>query len=106
MPSLVRGSGIDLVQAPHGTGPFCTIPEIYTTDECSSTVFIGGFGVVREGDAMQVHPQPGCDPHIAVCDTYSSTVYVEGKRVARVGDTYGPDSPHVILTGLDTIQVG
>lgn len=106
MPSLVRGDGIDLVQAPHGTGAFCAVPEIYATDECSSTVFIGGHGVVREGDVMQTHPQPGCDPHTPVCVTYSSTVYIEGKRVARVGDTYGPDSPHVILTGLDTIQVG
>jgi uncharacterized Zn-binding protein involved in type VI secretion len=109
MPSLVRGDGIDLVLAPHGTGTFCATPTIYHTDTCSEDVFVGGYGVVREGDIMETHPMPGCAPHTPACFTYSSTVYVNGKRVARVGDVYmegGGDQPHVIITGVGTVFSG
>ena len=93
MPAVARMSGTDKVFSPHGTGKKCRFPTTQSTMEGSSRVFIGGVGVVRAGDSMSVHNQPGCIPHSPTLDSGSSRVFVEGRGIGRIGDTYGGEHP-------------
>jgi len=77
-------------------------PQNILTDEGSSTVFVDGHGVVREGDAVQSHTIPGCSSHAPVLTTFSGDIYVEGKRVGREGDTYGCGAK-IITVGQGTV---
>lgn len=107
MPGVARGNGVDTVAVPHGavSGPgVCMTPTISTTDECSSSVFVGGVGIVRLGDNMAVHIGPDCVPHTVPCSSSSSSVIIEGKFAARIGDVYGGD--HVITSGLASVIIG
>lgn len=97
MAELVVGNGIDQVQSPDGIGPQCASPTIQYTDECSSKVTIGGYGIVCAGDKMSSHNGPGCSTHQPGLSSYSSKVTIGGKGVARKGDVYGGD--HIIITG-------
>lgn len=101
--AIARKDGVDLVQSPHGTGYNCLTPTVHATDEGSDNVFIGGVGVVREGDRMQEHMAPGCVPHSPVLTEFSGSLYANGKRVGRVGDSY---EGHIILTGSSNISAG
>ena len=64
-------------------------PQDISTDEGSTTVFVDGHGVVREGDAVEAHTIPGCSTHAPVLTSFSGDVFVEGKKVGREGDEYG-----------------
>lgn len=101
--AVARKDGVDTVYSPHGTGYQCQSPTIQRTDKGSGDVFINGVGVVRAGDAMITHPQPGCTPHSPTLSTYSSTVFANGKGIGRVGDTY---SGHPITSGSSNVFGG
>lgn len=89
-------------------------PLVSASDEGSTTVKIGGYGVVLEGSAMQAHPDGNLCVASAVnhAPTLSppagGTVYVEGKLVGRVGDKYNVGTPfnHEITTGSTTVSIG
>ena len=106
MPAVARGDSVDAVQAPHGTGPNCASPEVYSTDKCSSNVFVNGIGVVRENDAMISHSTVGCTSHAPLLLSFSSKVYVNGKRMGRVGDEYIGDGNHPIISGSSNVVDG
>ena len=103
MPAIATGNGTCKVQSPDGTGKDCKYPMVTETDECSSKVFIGGHGVVREGDKIAPHNKKNCIPDESVVTTYSSKVFVEGKAVARIGDKYGNN---IIISGSDRVFAG
>lgn len=88
MPGIARKDAVDKVQSPDGTGSGCNSPLLSYTQEGSTNVFINSVGVVREGDAMQTHPGPGCSPHAPVLASFSPNVFVNGLRVGRLGDYY------------------
>jgi uncharacterized Zn-binding protein involved in type VI secretion len=96
MPEVARKDKKDTVYSPHGTGNECKSPSTYNTDKGSEDVFAEGIGVVRSGDAMQSHPQPGCTPHAPGLSTYSPNVYANGKQIGRKGDAY---DGHKITSG-------
>ncbi len=87
---------------------------VSASDEGSTTVLIGGYGVVLEGSAMENHP----DGALCVASPVNhaptlsppagGTVYVEGKLVGRIGDKYNVGTPfdHVIKTGSTTVFIG
>lgn len=55
----------------------------------SSTVFVNGIGVSRQGDNNTTHLKPGgnpCSPHAAAIAVGSTTVFVNSKGTGRVGD--------------------
>lgn len=94
MSAVARMSGVDKVFSPHGRGKKCKFPTTQRTMMGSSRVFIGSIGAVGAGDAMIVHPQPGCLPHAPGLDSGSSRVFIDGGRgIARIGDTYGGEHP-------------
>jgi uncharacterized Zn-binding protein involved in type VI secretion len=116
MPGLARKDGIDTVAAPDGTpktpcdsGFKCDGPSIQYTDKGSSTVSVGGIGVVREGDTMTPHTTIpcGCPTHVPPMVSCSAFISVEGKRLARLGDLYIADGvSHPISSGSDTVSDG
>lgn len=122
MPAAALGSGQSTVVCTDGAqGSVCAPPPYWhwdvgitsASDTCSSTVFINGFGAVREDDTMASHPDGvPCTPvpinHTPAVDTFSGTVYIEGKRIARVGDTYNKSHPfnHTISTGSSNVFIG
>jgi uncharacterized Zn-binding protein involved in type VI secretion len=89
-------------------------PFVSASDEGSTTVKIGGYGVVLEGSAMEAHPNGAVCVATAVnhaptlTPPSGGTVYVEGKLVGRVGDKYnvGTTFDHVITTGSTTVFIG
>lgn len=89
-------------------------PFISASDEGSTSVKIGGYGVVLEGSAMQAHPDGALCVATAVnhaptlLPPAGGTVYIEGKLVGRVGDKYNVGTPfdHVITTGSTTVFIG
>lgn len=103
MPAIVTGNNTCQVQSPDGTGSNCAFPMVTSTDECSSKVFVGGFGVVCQGDKVAPHNKTNCIPDVSVLTTYSSKVFVGGKGVARIGDAYGNN---IILTGSGYVFSG
>ena len=106
MPAVARKDGRDSVKSPHGTGDECNSPATYKTDEGSGDVFVNGYGVVREGDKMQKHPQPGCSIHAPVLKSFSSKVYVNGKRLGRLNDAYIEAGNHIINSGSENVSDG
>ena len=79
MPAVCRGDSRD-VDVPHCSRPM--------RDECSSTVFVNGTGISRQGDNNTTHLLPGspCPAHAAPITTGSTTVFVNGKGCGRIGD--------------------
>lgn len=106
MPAIARKDSTDSVQSPHGTGPNCVNPEVHSTNEGSNNVFVNGIGVVREGDKMISHNQPGCTTHEPVLKKFSSQVYANGKRIGRVNDAYVEAGDHVIKSGSSNVNDG
>jgi uncharacterized Zn-binding protein involved in type VI secretion len=117
MPELARKGGADTVAAPDGTPGTpcddalfrCDAPSTQYTDTGSSTVFVGGIGVVREGDTMTPHTTIpcGCPVHVPPMVVCSSFISVEGKRLARLGDLYIADGvSHPISSGIATVFDG
>jgi uncharacterized Zn-binding protein involved in type VI secretion len=104
MPAAARDGGTDSVSCPHGTGRNCASPETIATDAGSGNVFINGVGVVRAGDAVQVHNAPGCVPHAPPLSSFSGTVFANGKNIGRVGDSYACGA--VIASGSGNVFVG
>lgn len=95
MPEAARGNGTELVDIIH-------LPGQTTTDECSSTVFINGQGVVRQDDRVAAHsPHAGPQPKLS---TFSSTVFIEGKGAGRKGDQY--ECGATIATGSSNVFIG
>jgi uncharacterized Zn-binding protein involved in type VI secretion len=103
MPGIARKNGVDTVASPDGTGVGCGSPTTQATDVGSDDVIVNGIGAVRESDAMNTHPGPGCSPHAPTLSTFSSTVYVNGKRVGRLGDAY---NGHVITSASSDVIAG
>jgi len=101
MPLVARGDSTATVVCDHGL-PLpsiptpCGSPSTQTSNECSPNVFVVGVGVVRNGDAMIVHPTAPCPPHAPPCNTYSPNVFANGKEIARISDTYAGPGTHVI----------
>jgi uncharacterized Zn-binding protein involved in type VI secretion len=106
MPEAARGNLIDTVQSPDGSGDCCQSPSTQYTLECSSKVFVEGYGIVRQGDAMQTHNYDGpcCNPHSPTLTVGSSKVFIEGKQAARKGDSF--DGTHMISSGSSKIFIG
>tara|TARA_E500000178_G_scaffold334093_1_gene369664 strand:- start:1258 stop:1578 length:321 start_codon:yes stop_codon:yes gene_type:complete len=105
MPAAARGNKTDDVDVVHGVGIGCGDPFTYKTDKCSGNVIINGDGVVRKGDAMQLHPTPPlCIPHAPGLDSFSSTVFANGKNCGRKGDTFS--SGHDIVSGSGNVFIG
>lgn len=103
---VARMNGVDTVASPDGSGNCCGSPSTQMTNQGSSDVMINGIGVVRLGDAMNVHPYAGpcCNPHSPILTSGSSTVFVNGKPIGRKGDPYGGD--HIISSGSSTVFCG
>lgn len=106
MPDIALGNGQSLVASPDGSGDCCSFPTTQSSNICSTKVFIGGYGVVRQGDAMITHNYNGpcCNPHAPTLSSFSSKVFVEGRGIGRVGDAYGGN--HIILTGSSKASSG
>lgn len=79
MPAVCRGDKVD-IDVSHCSRPF--------RDQKSSTVFVNGTGVSREGDNNTTHLLPGspCPAHAAPITIGSTTVFADGKGVGRIGD--------------------
>ena len=79
MPAVCRGDSVD-ADVVH-----CSVPK---RDECSSTVFVNGTGISRQGDNNTTHllPSPPCPAHAQPITTGSATVLVNGKGCGRIGD--------------------
>jgi uncharacterized Zn-binding protein involved in type VI secretion len=106
MPEVARKDGTDQVNTVHNAiGKDCAVaPKVIATDKGSSTVFAEGVGVVRVGDAVERHDQPGCVPHAPPLASGSSSVFADGKAIGRKGDTYGGGEK--ILSGAPTVIAG
>jgi uncharacterized Zn-binding protein involved in type VI secretion len=111
MPLIARGigSGDEVACVAHGAPepnvcPCCKELKAPLTNECSTDVFVEGFGAVRLGDLMLPHPKnyklspedPLCTPHEPPCNSGSPDVYVNGEPVARELDTYFLVNDHII----------
>lgn len=92
MPGIVTGDNSCVVQSSTGSGDECKFPMTTSTGQCSSKVFVGGIGVVCEGDQVAPHPKRGCSTDSSVLTTFSSKVFIGGKGVAREGDNYTGDN--------------
>lgn len=103
MPAIATGDGSCRVFSPDGTGKDCKFPMITSTDVCSSKVFVGGIGVVTQGDRIAPHNKSDCVPDQSVVSSFSSKVFVGGKGVARIGDSYGDN---IIISGSSKVFVG
>lgn len=106
MTAIATGNGGNPVLSATGSGPGCSLPMTSATLECSSNVFIGGKGVVRQGDKMATHNRSGCAPEQPSLSSFSSTVKVNGKGVGRVGDNYAGDGSNIIQPGQSTVIAG
>lgn len=104
MPQVARSAGTDAVSSPHGTGKNCAFPTTQATAEGVSKVYVENILAIHIGNAMQVHPQPGCTPHAPTLDSASSKVLCEGSGIARLGDTY--ETVHVITSGSSKVFAG
>jgi uncharacterized Zn-binding protein involved in type VI secretion len=100
MPAIATGDRSCRVLSRTGRGKKCRFPVTTATDECSTTVFIGNIGVVRQGDRVALHNRRTCVPDTSVVTTFSSTVFVENKGIARIGDRYTSDN--IITSGSPT----
>lgn len=103
MPEIATGDNSCQVSSPDGSGDECNSPMMTSTNECSSKVFVGGIGVVRQNDKVAPHPKSGCGPDTSGLTTFSSKVFVEGRGVGRKGDMYGDNT---ITTGSSKVTCG
>lgn len=95
-----RGHNVDKVVTSHG----CSFTT--TTAACSNNVRAMGTGIVRAGDANQVHTVPAgssCVPHTATLSSYSKTVRVNKRGAGRIADKYGKE---IIVSGASTVRIG
>lgn len=69
----------------------------------STTVFVNGLGIHRQGDAWGVHC---CDDdcHSSVLASGSATVFVNGKQCGRIGDPIACGG--TIATGSGNVFAG
>lgn len=106
MPEVARKDGTDDVDTVHNSiGSNCKDkPTTIATDKGSDDVFAEGTGVVRVGDAVQIHDLPGCVPHAPPLAKGSSTVFANGKPIGRKGDTYAGGEK--ILSGAGSVIAG
>ena len=104
MPAIARANGVDGVLSRTGLGRGCGSPMMTSTGSGTSTVFVGGFQIVLQGDLVGSHPFLGCGPDLSPLTTFSSTVFIGGKGVGRIGDEYTSDN--IITSGFSTIFVG
>lgn len=105
MRAIATGDESCVVFSITGTGYKCRFPKITKTDECSTSVFVGGFGVVCQGDKVKPHNKSSdCSNDESVLTTYSSKVFVGGKGVGRIGDKYTNDN--YIITGNAKVIIG
>ncbi len=104
MPALARSSGQDRVFSFTGAGRGCGSPMETVTNEGSSNVLVNGYGVVRQGDKVGVHPRAGCSLDDSILTLFSSTVFINGKGVGRIGDEYTNDN--IIISGSRNVFVG
>ena len=76
------------------TGHLCD--ATFTTDECSGTVIVENYGVVREDDANASHlvgDDPPCAGHtVSMSANMVSTIIVETKQLAINGSRYGGET--------------
>ena len=103
MPAIATGDGSCAILSISGSGKDCKFPMITYTDQCSSKVFVGNYGVVRKGDRIAPHSKSGCVPDTSVLTSFSSKVFVEGEPVGRIGDSYGDNK---IISGSSKVFVG
>jgi uncharacterized Zn-binding protein involved in type VI secretion len=111
MAALARSDGIDTVDSIDGIStalkPCCADKSQQFTDEGSLNVFVNGAGVVREGDAMIIHPfpfPPCCGEHAPTLNTFSPSVLANGLSMGRKGDDYGNPVPeHIISSGSSNV---
>lgn len=106
MPEVARKDGTDTVDTVHNSiGSNCAdAPTTIATDAGSSDVFAEGTGVVRVGDAVQIHNIPGCTPHAPTLAVGSDTVFANNKAIGRKGDTYAGSEK--ITSGASTVIAG
>ncbi len=103
MPEVARKDGTDQVNTVHNAiGDDCgDAPTIVATDAGSSDVFAENVGVVRVGDAVEIHNVPGCTPHAPPLAVGSPNVFVNNQPCGRKDDTYG--GGEIILSGAATV---
>lgn len=113
MPEAARGNSTETVNTVHPAvgdldpddGIACdAAPTTTSTNVCSDKVFVGGIGVVREGDAVTAHTFPGCATHTPVLTSFSSKVKIQGKGAGRKGDSYGCGA--IITSGSSKVNIG
>jgi uncharacterized Zn-binding protein involved in type VI secretion len=114
MPAVARKSSTEPVDTVHPAvgdadtedNSTCDVDHIIVaTDAGSGNVFANGIGVVRNGDAVQVHTfPPNCDPHAPPLVGGSGTVFANGKNIGRQGDVYACGA--VILAGSPNVFAG
>lgn len=110
MPEVARKDQIDKTDSTDGSGACCGEPSTHATDEGSDSVFVNGYGVVREDDRMIQHTtdETGCCVlHAPPLKTYSGSVFINGKRAGRKGDIYQDAiHTHTISTGSTNVFIG
>ena len=106
MPEVARKDGVDTVDTVHNSiGSDCAVkPTTIGTDKGSSTVIAEGTGVVRVGDAVEIHDLPKCIPHAPPLAAGSGTVFADGPPIGRQGATYGGGEK--ITSGASTVIAG
>lgn len=104
MPGVARANGNDTVFSLTGSGRGCNSPVNTVTGPGTSTLYVGGFQVVVQGDFVGSHPASGCGPDLSQLTTFSSKVFVGGKGVGRVGDKYTNDN--TITSGSSNVFIG
>ena len=86
---VARGDAQDTVT----TGHCCQ--GTTTTDECSTDVFVEGYGVVRIGDLDTSHllcTDPCGPSHQVALSSSSPSVYVNGLKIGCKTDGYGGET--------------
>ena len=97
MPAVCRGDSVD------SDVVHCSVPK---RDQKSSTVFVNGTGISRQGDNNTSHVLPGspCPAHVAPITTGSTTVFVNEKGCGRIGDAI--TSCTSVATGSSNVFAG
>lgn len=105
MPAVARAQEDDVFSRTGGPGRNCPSPRMAKTGSPThSSVYVNGFVVVIQGDAVGPHPRFGCGPDTSTLDSHSSTVFVNSKGLGRIGDQYTTDN--VIVSGSETVFCG
>jgi uncharacterized Zn-binding protein involved in type VI secretion len=104
MPAVARSNDVDTVFSLTGTGENCTSPINTVTGVGTSTVFVNGVPVVKQGDTVGSHPAEGCGPDLSTLSSFSSTVFANGGGIGRIGDQYTADN--TITSGSSNVFAG